>query len=202
MHKASYRHMAILIERYLRNQSHKKLTIIDVGSYQTDEMNSSYRTLFSEPGWKYLGVDISAGPNVDIVLPSAYTFPFADDYADVVVSGQAFEHIEFFWLSWQEMVRVLKPGGYIFLIAPSRGAEHRYPVDCWRFYPDGFRALAKYGNMEIIEAHTDGLLNDALMPQGTFLRRVANVIRYLIKFDCHSIANFWGDTVGVFRKPE
>jgi hypothetical protein len=40
-------------------------------------------------------------------------------YADVVISGQAFEHIEFFWLSWRETVRVLRQGGLIFLIAPS-----------------------------------------------------------------------------------
>ena len=193
--------MAQLVERYLLDKTEEPLTIIDVGSYQTDEKNSSYRTLFSKPSWNYLGIDISAGPNVDIVLPSAYTFPLADNFADVIVSGQEFEPVEFFWLSWLEMVRVLKPGGYIMIIAPSRGAEHRYPVDCWRFYPDGFRALAKYGDMEIVEAHTDGLLGDKLLQQGTFLWRSVNVITYLMRFNYHSMVNFWGDTVGVFRKP-
>lgn len=193
--------MAVLVDRYLRDKSQLPLTIIDIGSYQTDDLNSSYRTLFNNPGWVYQGVDISAGPNVDIVLPSPYIFPIADNYADVIVSGQAFEHIEFFWLSWLEMVRVLKPGGYIMLIAPSRGAEHRYPVDCWRFYPDGFRALAKYGNVEVVEAYTDGLQSETSMPQGTLLKRVANVLMYLMRYNYHSVFNFWGDTVGVFRKP-
>jgi hypothetical protein len=41
------------------------------------------------------------------------------------------------------MCRVVRPGGLIFLLAPSRGSEYRYPIHCWRLYPDGFRALAK-----------------------------------------------------------
>jgi len=32
---------------------------------------------------------------------------------DVVVSGQTFEHMEFFWAGLQRMERVLKPGGLL-----------------------------------------------------------------------------------------
>jgi hypothetical protein len=28
---------------------------------------------------------------------------------------------------------------------PSNGVFHRYPVDCWRFYPDSGIALARWG---------------------------------------------------------
>jgi hypothetical protein len=53
------------------------------------------------------------------------------------------------------MCRIVRPGGLIFLLAPSRGPEHRYPVDCWRFYPDGFRALAKWAGVHLLEVSTD-----------------------------------------------
>jgi hypothetical protein len=44
------------------------------------------------------------------------------------------------------MARVLKPGGALVVIVPSKGAVHRYPVDCYRFHPDGLIALAaRYG---------------------------------------------------------
>jgi len=150
----------------------RALHAIDIGSY---DVNGSYRTLFDVPGWRYTGVDLQAGPGVDVVLSSPYRLPFASASVDVVLSGQAFEHIEFFWLSWIEMLRVLKPGGLLFLIAPSRGPEHRYPQDCWRFYPDGYRALAKYGRCELIDVNTD--------------------------WDAHPDpwSAAWGDTVGVFR---
>jgi len=160
--------MRKLTETYL--DSFPEQTIIDIGSC---DVNGSYRPLFNRQGWKYIGVDLGQGNNVDVVLDSPYHLPFQSNFADCVITGQTFEHIEFFWLTWNEMARVLKPGGFIFLIAPSCGMEHRYPVDCWRFYPDGFRALAKYSDVEMISVHSD-------LGSGTD----------------------WGDTVGVFRKKE
>ena len=41
------------------------------------------------------------------------------------------------------------------MIAPSSGHEHRYPVDCWRFYPDGFSALGRYTQCEIVDVFAD-----------------------------------------------
>jgi len=172
MHLSSLEHMRGLVSRYLEPTA--RLRILDMGSY---DVNGSYRPLFEEPNWQYVGVDVEPGPNVDLVLSSPYRLPLPDENADVVISGQAFEHIEFFWLSWREMVRVLRPHGLIFLIAPSRGPEHLHPVGCWRFLPGGYRALAKYvGNIDLLEVHTD--------------------------WDRHPDKDSaeWGDTVGVFRR--
>jgi hypothetical protein len=74
------------------------------------------------------------------------------------------------------MCRIVRPGGLIFLLAPSRGPEHRYPVDCWRFYPDGFRALAKWAGVDLLEVSTDW------------------------EEDSSPDSAPWGDTVGVFRR--
>ena len=46
-----------------------------------------------------------------------------------------------FWLSFLEIMRVLKPWGICYLNVPSNGPVHEYPVDCWRFYPDSGIAL-------------------------------------------------------------
>ncbi|MEO6727113.1 MAG: class I SAM-dependent methyltransferase [Blastocatellia bacterium] len=172
MHNSSYEHMADLVARHL--PAGQALSILDIGSY---DVNGSYKRLFAQPHWHYIGVDLSSGPNVDVVLSSSYHLPMATGSIDLIISGQAFEHVEYFWLSWLEMARLLKPGGQIFLIAPSRGPEHRYPVDCWRFYPDGYRALAKFGGLDLIEVSTD----------------------WEPHRDPDSVQ--WGDTVGVFRQP-
>ncbi|PKN51238.1 MAG: methyltransferase type 11 [Deltaproteobacteria bacterium HGW-Deltaproteobacteria-13] len=171
MHQSSYEHMRDLVDKYLN--LNKKMSILDVGSY---DVNGSYRTLFSKSQFSYRGIDISDGPGVDIVLDSPYKFPMQSNSVDIVISGQAFEHIEFFWITWAEMVRVLKPNGMIFLIAPSRGPEHRYPQDCWRFYPDAYRALAKLGKCELLEVSAD--------------------------WEPHPDpgSSPWGDCVGVFKK--
>ncbi len=97
----------------------------------------------------------------------------------MIVSGKTFEHTEFFWLSLREIARALKTGGLVCIIAPSAGPEHRYPVDCWRVYPDGLRAAARYAGLETIEAWTQW--DD---PQ---------------KYDDES--NKWHDSVLIARKP-
>jgi SAM-dependent methyltransferase len=171
MHTSSLAHMRRLVDTYLKGQN--DLNIVDIGSW---DVNGSYKPLLSAPGWRYCGVDLAAGPNVDVVMTSPYQLPMTSHSVDVLVSGQAFEHIEFFWLTWLEICRVVKPGGLIFLIAPSRGPEHRYPQDCWRFYPDGFRALAHYGSLELVEVSTDWLPHSA------------------------EDSAAWGDTVGVFKQ--
>lgn len=166
--------MTDIVARYLAPFQNSELSILDIGSC---DINGSYRPLFQRPRWHYQGVDVAPGPNVDIVLTNPYLWRgIRTSSVDGLVCGQVFEHIEYFWLTWQEMARVLKPRGFIFLIAPSRGPEHRYPVDCWRFYPDAFRALAKYGGLELLEVTTDW--------EASF----------------HD-DGMWGDTVGVFRKP-
>jgi cephalosporin hydroxylase len=149
MHPESYVEMSRLVTTYLK--SDQRLRVLDVGSY---DVNGTYRPLFDNEHWCYEGADMQAGPNVDHVLPDLYRWSFEDEAFDVLISGQTFEHIKFFWLTWKEMVRVLKPGGLIFLIAPSAGAEHRFPVDCWRFYRDGFQALGELENLEVLEAET------------------------------------------------
>lgn len=131
----------------------QKLKVIDVGSY---DVNGSYKQFFPLPDFEYRGLDMSPGPNVDIVPKNTYNWrEIETDAFDIVISGQAFEHIEFFWVTMSEMVRILKPGGLICIIAPNGFGEHRYPVDCWRFFTDGLVALARYTSLEVIHSHTN-----------------------------------------------
>ncbi len=114
--------------------------MIEVGSRN---LNGSLRSVMPA-GWTYTGVDFEPGHGVDVVLDDPYVLPFADASIDVVVSSSCFEHAEFFWLSFLEIVRVLRPAGLLYLNVPSNGDFHRHPVDCWRFYPDSGHALQNW----------------------------------------------------------
>jgi SAM-dependent methyltransferase len=59
----------------------------------------------------------------------------------VVISGQCLEHVEEPWNLVTEFHRVCRPGGLCFCIAPWNLPEHRFPVDCYRYLPDGMRHL-------------------------------------------------------------
>ena len=93
---------------------------------------------------KYIGVDFAEGKGVDKVLKDPYNLTFENNSVDVVISSSCFEHSELFWLLFIEIIRILKPNGLFYLNAPSNGAFHRHPVDCWRFYPDSGKALVKW----------------------------------------------------------
>ena len=88
MHESSYRHMGDLVARHLADC--QRLSVLDLGS---QDVNGSYRPLFDRAGWTYRGVDLAPGRNVDLVLSSPYVFPLASATADLVISGQAFEHV-------------------------------------------------------------------------------------------------------------
>lgn len=153
MHISSVDKMRAFVDKYLASKKSESLLIMDIGS---QEVNGSYKPLFQDyANWTYVGVDMVEGNNVDLVLTDIYNWgQIPSNSVDVIISGQAFEHIEYFWLSMIEIARVLKPNGICCIIAPSSGYEHRYPVDCWRFYPDGFRALAQYAQLKPIDAYT------------------------------------------------
>lgn len=153
MHQSSLEKMRNFKEKYLDERHGDSLRILDLGS---QDINGSYRQLFAQLRWTYEGVDMNPGNNVNIVLRDPYHWrEVRSNSYDVLVSGQAFEHIEYFWITMLEIARILKPGGLCCLVAPSGGPEHRYPVDCWRFYRDGFSALARFGGMEVLETFTD-----------------------------------------------
>ncbi len=151
MHQSSYDKMLDFKNRYLNDQIHKSLKVLDLGS---QDVNGTYKGIFDEPTWSYQGVDMEPGKNVDIVLKTPYSWKeIESDSIDVLISGQAFEHIEYFWITMLEIARILKPGGFCCIIAPSAGEEHRFPVDCWRFYRDGFKALAKFALLQEVEIY-------------------------------------------------
>lgn len=153
MHRSSYQKMQYFKETYLNPND--ELKILDIGSFDKDG-NYNYGLILNENKWIYHGLDLREGNNIDIVVESPYDWKEVEDESyDLVITGQAFEHIEFFWLTLEEIKRVLKPGGLFFIIVPSTGPVHKNPYDCYRFNDDAMKAMAKYINFNVIEYGTN-----------------------------------------------
>lgn len=154
MHPSSLENMRKCHERYahtVASLGNQEIRVLDIGGA---DINGSYRCLFPPPLFRYQTADLVA-EGVDIRLEDPYRIPLPTSSVDIVISGQMLEHCEFFWLAFQEMVRLVKPDGLIFLIAPSAGPIHRYPVDCYRFYPDAYAALARYADCHLVACWQD-----------------------------------------------
>jgi len=157
MHLSALQSYKDFQEAYLDKLDDKnKKKIIEIGSLS---VNSNIKDIVST-NFNYIGLDIEEGPNVDIVLEDPYKLPFDDNSIDVVLSISTFEHTDFFWVTFLEILRVLKPEGLFFLNAPSNSKIHRHPSDSWRFYPDSSLSLSKWGNLkgfncEVLEHFTN-----------------------------------------------
>jgi len=138
MHSSALKTGELFFQNYTAPQHQ---TVLDVGSYN---MNGTLKSV-TPPHLKYVGMDIAPGPGVDIVLQDPHKYPLTDNSFDLVVSTSCFEHDDMFWVTFLECVRVLKPGGFFYVNAPSNGCYHACPQDNWRFYPDSGVALAKWG---------------------------------------------------------
>jgi len=121
---------------YLADET-REYKILDVGAL---DVSGSLRRL-APPRSTYVGIDVEAGPGVDVVLSDPHVFPFEAQSFDALVSSSAFEHDSMFWLTFLEMVRVTKKGGVIYINVPSNATYQSKARDCWRFYPDSALAL-------------------------------------------------------------
>ncbi len=137
MHLSAYQNLENFYRKYCRNLNSESI-VLDFGSY---DVNGTCKPIFQYHN--YIGVDIRAGPNVDLILKD-YKLNVPEEYADVIISSSCFEHDELFWITFNEMCRIVKTDGYIYILAPSEGHYHPFPGDCWRFYKDSWKALEKW----------------------------------------------------------
>ncbi|SMF57869.1 Methyltransferase domain-containing protein [Xaviernesmea oryzae] len=186
MHKSAYEAMRKGFEKFFDPEVHK--SVLDVGSRAVSGHTMTHRSIIEPHNLTYVGLDVVAGPNVDVVMKQAYRLPVASESADIIFCGQVFEHVPYFWVTFLEMARVLRKDGIILLTAPSRGHRHSPPTDCWRFYPDGMLALAKFSGLELLYAKTD------------FPKKVDDGSR--LDYTTISEYRYWGDSIGVFKKTD
>ena len=149
MHSTAMLNCRYFFDCYAKSFDNKnKITVIEIGS---QDVNGSLRDV-TPSHFEYIGVDFVPGKGVDVVLTDPYSLPFESDKAEIVISSSCFEHSEHFWLVHLEVMRILKPNGIFYLNVPSNQSYHRYPVDCWRFYPDSGKALVSWANRNGFES--------------------------------------------------
>jgi SAM-dependent methyltransferase len=75
-----------------------------------------------------------------------HALPFVDNSIDAIICISVLEHVEDPIRAFEEMYRVLKPGGYCFIYVPFLyyyHAERGYYADYWRFTKDILELLSK-----------------------------------------------------------
>jgi len=113
-----------------------EVDVLDLGSY---DVNGCVRHLFNG---NYTGCDMRAGPNVDVVC-NAHDLveEFGEGRFDAVICLEMLEHDSAFWVTMEQIGRVLKPGGRLLLTARGIHFGHHNPPDYWRFTEEAGREM-------------------------------------------------------------
>jgi SAM-dependent methyltransferase len=119
--------------------------VFEFGAYQVEgqEGYADLRSLF--PGREYVGCDMRPGPGVDRVEDvTAIRLP--DGSAGTVLCIETFEHVFEVRRAFDEVFRILKPGGMFVITSPLNFRIHGYPDDYWRMTPSCLRRMLEpYG---------------------------------------------------------
>lgn len=124
---------------YLR----RKLPVVDgpvleVGSSNPAGNTSSFRSLY--PG-EYVGVDLAPGEGVDVVADLSKPHGLPEGHFALVACCSVLEHCRNPWAMAENMTRLVRPGGAIYIAVPWTWRYHAYPDDYWRFSWSGIREL-------------------------------------------------------------
>jgi len=157
-------------------------SVIEVGAL---DVNGSLRSVVETlaPA-SYVGVDIQHGPGVDVICDANDLVTHYDvDMFDVVIASVMLEHVRDWRNVTSNLKRVLKPGGILIVIVPSKNFPyHGYPFDYWRY---------EITDMEYIFSDLDIEIMQERPEESLLFMRARKPIRFvekdLINYPLHSI---------------
>jgi hypothetical protein len=121
----------------IRRQRNGK--VLELGSRSVSD--NTQRTSFPPP-LQYVGFDLLAGPNVDVVGDAhELSRYFPAESIDGVFSNSVFEHLLMPWKVILETNKILKIGGVVLIMTHPTWPPHELPWDFWRYQENAFWSL-------------------------------------------------------------
>ncbi|MDG2169005.1 MAG: class I SAM-dependent methyltransferase [Opitutales bacterium] len=128
----------------------KKAKLLDVGCWNGITTHSYVESLGINEGYgieyyedktfeaKHKGI-IATQLNIE-----TDEFPYEDDCFDYVVCNQVFEHLKLIYKPFDEISRVLKPGGLLIFSVPNLASFHNRLMLLWGVQPSSIRVFGPH----------------------------------------------------------
>ena len=192
----------LLFDKYARPVFTDGMKVLEIGP---DATPSTYRKMVTAKNLTWETLDIFDSPGLTYPKSDLYAFPMGDAQYDIVLSGQVIEHVARIWRWMAELARITKPGGRIITINPVSGPYHEAPIDCWRIYPDGMKALSEDAGLTVEQSFWGSLEEPPArhVVPGRSLRHQPKILKYFSPI----LAHFGGrveksfDNITIARKP-
>lgn len=159
----------LIFKKYAVQYFQPGMKVLEIGP---NEFPSAYQQMAQKQGIEWHTVDIQQLPQLTYRMSGDYEFPIPSNTYDIVVSGQVIEHVRKIWVWMQEVARVCKVGGTVISVNPVSYGYHESPVDCWRIYPEGMKALYDDCGLDTVFCTAE-----AMEPTSLRIRQFARLLR-------------------------
>ena len=113
----------------------------------------------------YVGMDLADNryyANKPDIYWNGSTIPLPNESVDTAIATEVLEHCPYPQQTLEEIHRVLKPGGVLFVTVPFVWILHETPCDEYRYTPFALRRLIETSKFEIIDLSALGGWNASL----------------------------------------
>jgi hypothetical protein len=132
-------------------------SVLELGTLQSQPGRSTMHRDWVPHAAEFLGTDIEAGPDVDIVADlHRLSEVTGSERFDVILSASTFEHLKYPNVVAHELMKALKVGGLLYIQTHQTFPLHGYPNDYFRFSRDALASLfgTKMG-FEVVATNND-----------------------------------------------
>ena len=129
-----------------------------------------------------INVDCTAYSGVAVVA-DVHHLPFKDESADAVIAESVLEHTQHPQIVIDEILRVLKSGGLVYITAPFIIGFHSSPGDYYRWTASGLR--------ELLQSFKEKELGIAVGPTNALTYVLREWLALLFSFGSGTLHQFW-----------
>jgi len=133
----------IFIDTAMKNIAREHIVLDVGGGERFGKWMKEYEPLFSACDYRTLDYDASTGADV---VGDIHAIPLPEGSVDAVICSSVLEHVREPYVAMNEITRILRKGGKLFLYVPSIYPYHarkgHYP-DYWRFFGDTVEELTR-----------------------------------------------------------
>ena len=137
----------LLFRKYAKKHFVSGMRVLEIGPAK---IPSTYQKIVDDDSLIWHTLDIRVDPKLTYSGASEYEFPVPDEAYEIVLSGQVIEHVRKIWIWIKEIARLCRPEGLVIVINPVSWPYHEAPVDCWRMYPEGMKALYEEAGLDVL----------------------------------------------------
>ena len=139
-----FRHKDVPTDEFIKHENWRNYLIEHFNIENTDILEVGSRNVIGGvtknlfPKANYIGFDYYEGENVDVVGDAHELSKYFDKKFDLIYCSAVFEHLAMPWKVSTEIIKILKPGGYVFIETHYSYSSHERP---WHFFQFSENAL-------------------------------------------------------------